>query len=824
MRHPMGIVLSGFIVLLSISGVVRGDGWTVKRLTATAGDSTNPKIAVDGSYVYAVWEDDTPGNSEIYFRKSTDGGATWKPVRRLTTNAGASISPSIAVDGFLVYVVWVDATPGVAQVFFLKSEDGGDHWQAARALTNNGVVSAGRPAIAVDGRKLYVVWNNDDAAGCGSCCVLIRRSLDGGVSWKANRVLSSVSVRMNDRNPAIAATDGTVYVVWEARTAGASGVFGRRSTNAGGVWKPAIRLDTAKGTALTPAVAVLGRSVYAAWCETGAHGAEIRIRRSLNHGESWRPELGVSGTSGVSQAPVLAVDDEGLRVFWSGGAAGNMEVYGRTSTDEGASWQAAERVTETAGASLFPSAAAGGAGVFAAWQEPTPRRNEIYFAAKEQAAPGISVTLPNATSVWVRGATETVKWRTVDGTSFFGADGASGENLLGIKNVKIDLYKGSDLKTAICAATSAAAGAFSWKVPTSLANGTDYKVRVLSADDAKLYGESPAFVITTGTLPDLVVDSLTANPAGPTTADTITVTAVVRNIGAAAAGASTLRLRVGAADTDHGIPALASGATATVTRTVGPLAAATYALLGWADDDKALEESDETNNFWTGSFAVTALSDLIIQSLTYTPAAPTMATPITVTIVVKNQGGGPAAASTMRFYYHDENYLYSSIPALAPGATETVIQFMGLMPSFSSSFIAWADYTNAVAESDESNNSKSTSITVAPLPDLVVSLVGEKVFIAPFWAYRLSATVTNNGPAAAGAFKVRIENSPAGSYKALDVGSLGWGDSTTVVWLVYWTSVPAGSSTWWATADYYGAISEWNEGNNRSNYVYLTKD
>jgi hypothetical protein len=40
-----------------------------KRLTNTAGDSWSPLIAVDGSNIYVVWCDSTPGNGEIYFRK-----------------------------------------------------------------------------------------------------------------------------------------------------------------------------------------------------------------------------------------------------------------------------------------------------------------------------------------------------------------------------------------------------------------------------------------------------------------------------------------------------------------------------------------------------------------------------------------------------------------------------------------------------------------------------------------------------------------------------------------------------------------------------------
>ncbi|MFQ5465006.1 MAG: fibronectin type III domain-containing protein, partial [Thermodesulfobacteriota bacterium] len=46
--------------------------------------------------VYLAWQDDTPGNSEIYLKRSTDGGNTWT-WKRMSYSSGISSSPSIAV-------------------------------------------------------------------------------------------------------------------------------------------------------------------------------------------------------------------------------------------------------------------------------------------------------------------------------------------------------------------------------------------------------------------------------------------------------------------------------------------------------------------------------------------------------------------------------------------------------------------------------------------------------------------------------------------------------------------------------------------------------
>ncbi len=58
------------------------------------------------------------GNEEIYYKKSTDGGTTWKQ-KRLTWNSGESILPVIAVDSSgNFHVVWEDDSPGNDEIFY----------------------------------------------------------------------------------------------------------------------------------------------------------------------------------------------------------------------------------------------------------------------------------------------------------------------------------------------------------------------------------------------------------------------------------------------------------------------------------------------------------------------------------------------------------------------------------------------------------------------------------------------------------------------------------------------------------------------------------
>ena len=54
-------------------------GWTpAQRITWNSGASESPALAVDSlGNLHVVWNDDTPGNEEIYYKMSKDGGTSW---------------------------------------------------------------------------------------------------------------------------------------------------------------------------------------------------------------------------------------------------------------------------------------------------------------------------------------------------------------------------------------------------------------------------------------------------------------------------------------------------------------------------------------------------------------------------------------------------------------------------------------------------------------------------------------------------------------------------------------------------------------------------
>src|SRR5690348_8061220 len=87
--------------------------------------SMTPQVAVDASgNINVVWEDDTATNQNILFGRSTDGGVTFT-TKAISNTTGNSSSPRICVDGKgAINVAWVDDFPGNQVVYFSRSTDG----------------------------------------------------------------------------------------------------------------------------------------------------------------------------------------------------------------------------------------------------------------------------------------------------------------------------------------------------------------------------------------------------------------------------------------------------------------------------------------------------------------------------------------------------------------------------------------------------------------------------------------------------------------------------------------------------------------------------
>lgn len=139
----------------------RGMTWEVDtRLTSDSLRSSSPSISVWRDTLFIAWVDNRDGNPEIYIKRSTDGGTSWMQDRRLTYNSFSSQYPSIYNSGMNVYLVWQDYRDGNSEIYYKRSIDGGVNWSLDERLTNNSENSM-RPFCVVENNKIHIIWSDE---------------------------------------------------------------------------------------------------------------------------------------------------------------------------------------------------------------------------------------------------------------------------------------------------------------------------------------------------------------------------------------------------------------------------------------------------------------------------------------------------------------------------------------------------------------------------------------------------------------------------------------------------------------------------------------
>ena len=233
-------------------------------------------------------------------------------------------------------------------------------------------------------------------------------------------------------------------------------------------------------------------------------------------------------------------------------------------------------------------------------------------------------------------------------------------------------------------------------------------------DPNKVYNYCPC--------PDLVVNTLTHLPISPTTQDQITFIGVIKNNGKGPAGTSTASLKVGGETNPatFAIPQLAPGTSHVIQRQSTLSVAQNYQNTAKADVNNSVLETNETNetnnqkiDLYTVSKAPSLAPDLVVETVTHFPSAPTTDDEITFVAVVKNIGAGPADATTLTFRVGGESTPPSfSVPVLTPGTSHTVQRKLKLSVAQNYLNTVTVDPTNAIAESNEANNQQTDHYTV----------------------------------------------------------------------------------------------------------------
>ncbi len=285
--------------------------------------SYDPCVAVSGSVVHIVWQEERDGYYEIYYKRSTNGGESWESDIRLTTNTSDSWNPSVAISGSVVRVVWEDERQGNSEIYYKVSTNGGETWNADTRLTTD-PANSWNPSIAVSGLDVHVTWY-DDRNGSGNWEIYYKHSSDGGLSWGAETRLTNNS--HVSRYPCIAVSGSIVHLVWHDDRDGNYEAYYKRSTDGGLSWGADTRLTNAADISMYPNVAVSGSVVHLVWFDMRDGNYEIYYNRSTDGGINWEADTRITNDLALSFYPSVAISGNTVHVIWQDNRDGNNEIY-----------------------------------------------------------------------------------------------------------------------------------------------------------------------------------------------------------------------------------------------------------------------------------------------------------------------------------------------------------------------------------------------------------------------------------------------------------------------------------------------------------------
>ncbi len=365
------------------------------RLTVNTADSWLPSVAVSGSVVHVVWYDERDGNYEIYYKRSTDSGLSWGTDTRLTNNTAASLYPSVAVSGSVVHVVWHDSRDGNEEIYYKRSTDSGLSWGADTRLTNNTVASLS-PSVAVSGSVVHLVWYDSRD---GNWEIYYKRSTDGGVSWGTDIRLTNNTAA--SWYPSVAVSGSVVHVVWYDERDGNLEIYYKRSTDSGVNWGADTRLTNNTSYSESPSVAVSGSVVHVVWYDYRDGNYEIYYKRSTDSGVNWGADTRLTNNTAYSVYPSVAVSGSALHVVWFDERDGNSEIYYKRSTDSGVNWGTDTRLTNNTALSEYPSVTVSGSVLHVVWHDYRDGNWEIYYKRSTDGGVswGTDIRLTNNTAI-----------------------------------------------------------------------------------------------------------------------------------------------------------------------------------------------------------------------------------------------------------------------------------------------------------------------------------------------------------------------------------------------------------------------------------------
>jgi hypothetical protein len=251
-----------------------GVTWQPEVKLTTSNGAYRVAVNASDLNVYVTWMDYRPGNTwDLYLRKSIDGGATWQPEVKMVAgnNSVGAERPDLVLLGNSVHLFWMSAfdnlppcytMPNCSEVFYKRSLDGGNTWGPDTRLNTTNAYAARPISTVVLPSTVITSWEGEDGTGQNEPYTL--RSTDNGTTWDTVRRMRYLPGEASHQN--IASGGSHVHIAWhDHRDPNNYEIYYRLSDNQGVDWGADELVSNASGDSEVPVLGTTDNYVHVLW-------------------------------------------------------------------------------------------------------------------------------------------------------------------------------------------------------------------------------------------------------------------------------------------------------------------------------------------------------------------------------------------------------------------------------------------------------------------------------------------------------------------------------------------------------------------------------
>jgi hypothetical protein len=357
----LALICAGTIYMTSPSISVMADYFAF-NLSNNTGYSINQKLLQSNGFTYVVWTDTSNsanGSGNIFFRSSNDSGISFSNILILSNKTGDSNLPDISSYRNNVYVTWEDESLRNSHIYFRSSSNNGAEFGKTLNISNDTLWPT-FAKVASNKNYVYVVWVGSNADDPKNFEIFLRRSNDSGQTFGPVFDLSGSGGDSLDPHIIVPTESNNVYLVYTecdpTHDDPVCRVYFIKSTDDGLTFNSPLLISTIpKPVPYVPSVKDFQPRIFSSLLFT----PPISIQNMIGEHNSVIPLI------------LSSEDGKDVYILWEDDltSTGASDIFFRSSSDFGKSFDDAINISNTPGISRLAQAITLGNDTYLVWSD-----------------------------------------------------------------------------------------------------------------------------------------------------------------------------------------------------------------------------------------------------------------------------------------------------------------------------------------------------------------------------------------------------------------------------------------------------------------------